>query len=96
MREITIQNENGRNETWAAEAVHCPGCGHRSVWSCEAQDDYYVGRPFVCLDCRCRFYLPGGVGEYETIYGPAIDALTAMAASANTSDGESVEGSRDS
>ena len=51
------------DETWEKlDNVHCPKCGHKSVWQ-EEGEDYYVGSSHLCTSCGCQFYLPCGLTD---------------------------------
>lgn len=67
---ITYSTGHQRSEIWEQETLVCPLCGNAAMWSCAAHDDYYQGRPYLCLDCGSLHYIDtipdadrGGYGE---------------------------------
>lgn len=51
------------SEPWGKTEHFCPRCGKQEVWFRNDGGDYYVGEQHICTNCKCSFYLPGGVRD---------------------------------
>lgn len=75
--EVTFKikhNENhSSSHTYKHTALHCPGCGAKTVWRDTGGGDLYLGATHICISCKGVFCMPDAVftgkmddAEYQT------------------------------
>lgn len=76
--DVKYQAGHSCSESWEKSDYFCPGCGAKNTYVCISGEDYYAGPQYLCLSCKCDFYLGSGVYPADDLQNrQRIEALQA-------------------